>query len=77
MEFNTYSKTDEELEQAGIHRLSRTLGDALKKFENDGLAKEVFGEAFHSTFLKYKRREWDEFCLEVTPWERKRYLRLL
>ena len=76
VEFDTYSKTDEELEQAGIHRVSRTLGHALQKFESDGLAKEVFGEAFHGTFLKYKRREWNEFCLEVTPWERKRYLRL-
>lgn len=76
VEFNTYDKTDAELAEAGIHRLPQTFAAALDEFENDPLAKEVIGEAFHATFLKYKRAEWYAYNLEVTPWEREQYLRL-
>ena len=49
---------------------------ALEELEADALAREVLGDAFHATFLKYKGKEWMEYCLDVTPWERAKYLRL-
>ena len=76
VEYNTYDYTDTELKKRGVERLPRTLGQALDELEADELANTVLGDAFHSTFLEYKRAEWLEYCLDVTPWEREKYLRL-
>ena len=54
--------------------MPRTLGDAIEAFSRSKLAKETMGEAFHATFTDYKRREWNDYCLTVTGWERRRYL---
>jgi glutamine synthetase len=75
VEFNTYDLDKQsELTQRDIRRLPRTLGDAIEAFSKDELAKETLGEAFHATFTDYKRREWNDYCLTVTGWERRRYL---
>ncbi len=74
VEFNTYDVPEEELEARGIHRLPRTLGDAIEVFARDDLAKATFGSEFHASFTKYKRNEWREYCLVVGDWERKKYL---
>ena len=76
VEYNTYDFDDAELEQRGVSRLPQTLGHALNELETDALAKSVLGEAFHRTFLEYKRAEWRDYCLDVSQWERDRYLRL-
>ena len=76
VEYNTYDYDDRELRERGVERLPRTLGQALDELEADPLAREVLGDALHATFLEYKRAEWREYCLEVTQWERDRYLRL-
>ena len=76
VEYSTYDHTDEELKKRGVERLPRTLGHALEELEADELAMAVLGETFHQTFIDYKRSEWLEYCLDVTPWERDKYLRL-
>jgi glutamine synthetase len=75
VEFNTYDpERQSELVRRDIRRLPRTLGDAIEAFARDDLAKETLGEAFHATFTDYKRREWNDYGLTVTDWERRRYL---
>jgi len=75
VEFNTYDpERQSELAQRDIRRLPRTLGDAIEAFARDDLAKETLGEAFHATFTDYNRREWNDYGLTVTDWERRRYL---
>jgi len=75
VEFDTYDpKNQAELTRVGAVRLPRTLGDAVDAFAGDDLAKETFGAAFHESFVAYKRAEWEEYCLDVSEWERARYL---
>jgi len=76
VDFNTYDVSEEELEKRGIHRLPRTLGQAIEVFAKDTLARETFGPAFHDSYTKYKRAEWQEYCLVVGEWERERYLHI-
>ena len=76
VEYNTYDFTEEQLAERGVERLPRTFGQALDAFETSDLAKSVFGEPFHATFLKYKRGEWRDYCLDVSRWERDKYLQL-
>jgi glutamine synthetase len=77
VEYDTYRFSEPELAKRGVERMPRTLAAALDAFAQDDLAKATFGEALHETFLAYKRAEWEEFCLEVTGWERDKYLHLL
>ena len=76
VDYDTYTVNEPELEARGILRVPRTLGEALESFKSDPLSTEVFGESFHSTFLEYKQAEWNEYCLDVSQWERDRYLQL-
>jgi glutamine synthetase len=73
-EINTYDYPETELAERGIHRLPKTLGEAIDRFAQDSFSKEVMGPQFHASFVKYKRKEWDDYCLTVSDWEQKRYL---
>ena len=75
VEYNTYDFSEEELAERNVKRLPRTFGHALDAFEDSEFAKSVFGEAFHATYLKYKRAEWHDYCLDVSQWERTKYLK--
>ena len=77
VEIDTYSLEEEELAERGIHRLPRTLGTSIDAFAESDLAKATFGEEFHDSYTKYKRAEWDEYCLVVGEWEKERYLHMI
>lgn len=74
---DTYSIPDEELAERGVHRLPRNLGEAIDAFASDELAREAFGPEFHASYAELKRDEWERYCIEVSEWERRRYLHLL
>ena len=57
--------------------LRPTLGEAVDEFEDDPLAKEVFGAELHATYARVRRDEWREYNTVVGEWERERYLHLL
>jgi glutamine synthetase len=73
---DTYSVSDEQLATDGVHRLPRTLGEAVAAFEADELARKVFGAEFHDSFVKLKRVEWETYNTVVSRWEKDLYLRL-
>jgi glutamine synthetase len=75
-ELNTYAYTEAQLAAMGIHRLPRTLGEAIAAFRDDSFAKQVMGADFHAAYVKYKEAEWQDYCLTVGEWESKRYLQL-
>lgn len=66
---DTYKMSPEDLARHGDVALPRTLDEALDEFERDELAKEVFGPAFHSTYIAYKRAESHEYQSVVTDYE--------
>lgn len=73
---DTYKIMENPKARDSLHRLPRTLGEAVDAFEIDPLAREVFGDDFHSTYVLYKRAEWETYNTIVTEWEREQYLRL-
>ncbi len=70
-----YDLTPEEMQAIGARRLPTTLLEAIDEFDRDPLAREVFGEAMHTLYTRYKRGEWSRFHEHVTEWERSEYLR--
>ena len=67
---DTYTVGDEELAGAGVRRLPATLGEAVDAFEDDPLAKEVFGAELHADLRRVQAREWREYNTVVGEWER-------
>jgi glutamine synthetase len=73
-ELNTYECSEAELASRGIPRLPTTLGQAIDEFAKDRFAATVMGADFHASYVAYKRREWEDYCLTVDDWEKQRYL---
>lgn len=69
--------TDEQLRQAGIEKLPESLGKAIDRFRSSALMREVLGEHIHEYLVEAKTREWQEYLLQVTPWEIDRQFEVL
>ena len=72
---NMYRYTDAEVAAMGVEMLPGSLGEAIDAFAADPLAREVFGDLMHTTFVDFKRAEWDAYLDHVSDWEVKRYLK--
>jgi glutamine synthetase len=54
--------------------LPSSLNQALKALEEDDVIREALGAHTHEVFISAKRLEWEDYRLEVTDWELKKYL---
>ena len=63
--------------ERGIETLPGTLGDALEALEADDVIRDALGEHVYQVFHRAKSAEWDEYRIQVTDWERERYLESL
>lgn len=77
MELNLYHLTDEERAEKGIKSLPASLGEAIAIAENSELVRETLGKHTFERFISVKKKEWDEFRIQVTEYEIKRYLPIL
>ena len=74
---NIFELTDEERAAERLEPLPQSLVDALAAMEQSELVAETLGEHIFEWFLRNKRREWDGYKSQVTPFEIERYLRTL
>ena len=74
MELNLYHLTNEERAEKGIKSLPASLGEAVAITEKSELVKEALGKHTFERFILVKKQEWDEFRIQVTEYELKRYL---
>ena len=68
--------TSAERVAAGYQPLPSNLAEALDAMEASDLVPEVLGEHVFDYFLKNKRKEWEDYRTQVTPFERRRYINL-
>jgi glutamine synthetase len=73
IEESAYELTEADLRERGIGVLPGSLAEALGELERDGIIRDALGEHAYKAFVRAKRREWDDYRLQVTPWERTRY----
>lgn len=69
-----YHFDEMELQRRGIGTLPGTLAEALEELEQDNVILDTLGAPIVETFLRAKRAEWEEYRIQVTPWELERYL---
>jgi glutamine synthetase len=61
----------------GHDPLPASLHDAIGKMEESELLPEILGEQVYEHFLRNKREEWQDYRLQVTPYELVRNLGIL
>jgi glutamine synthetase len=77
METNLYHLTAEQREARGIVALPETLGEAIDALAHSELARTVLGPHIFDRYVELKRKEWDEYRVQLTQWELDRYLAVL
>jgi len=76
-EKNIFHMSDAQRKAEGIGALPGSLNEAIGFMENSKLVREALGEHVFNAFLANKKKEWDQYRIQVTDWELKRYLPLL
>ncbi len=77
MESNLYKLSPEERKERGIVALPETLGEAIDELAGSELVRKALGDHIFDAYVKLKRQEWDEYRVQLTPWELKKYLSVL
>src|SRR5713101_3835329 len=77
METNLYHLTPEQRRERGIVSLPETLGEAIDELSRSELAKKALGPHIFDRYVELKRKEWDEYRVQLTDWEMKKYLPVL
>jgi glutamine synthetase len=77
MERNLYHLTAEERKEQGIISLPETLGEAIDELAESELARKALGPHIFDRYVELKRKEWDEYRVQLTQWELERYLPVL
>ena len=68
------SEKDSDRAARNLDALPETLKDALDELERDALIMDVLGDHVARSYLKGKRREWEEYQSRVSNWELEKYL---
>jgi len=74
MERNLYEMTDSEREENIVGTLPQSLGEAIEEMENSKLVRRALGDHVFENYIELKRQEWNDYRIQVTPWEFDRYL---
>ncbi len=74
IEEDLYQFDDEKLKEMNVDTLPSSLYEAILEFKNNPLTKEIFGDILYRRYIRIKEREWNEFKIQVTPWELENYL---
>ncbi|MFH2145033.1 MAG: glutamine synthetase family protein [Candidatus Omnitrophota bacterium] len=77
MEQNLYHLTDSERKAKGIDTLPDNLGYAISITENSKLVKKILGDHIFPRFVELKKKEWDEYRIQVPQYELDKYLAIL
>ncbi|MDX6511852.1 MAG: glutamine synthetase [Gaiellaceae bacterium] len=77
METNLYHLTPEQRRERGIISLPETLGEAIDALAASDLARKALGPHIFERYVELKRKEWDEYRVQLSQWELERYLPVL
>lgn len=74
---DVYDYSPDKLNERNIETLPGTLGEALEALEANDVIRAALGDHAYEAFFRAKSAEWDEYRIQVTEWERERYLESL
>ena len=74
MSANASAMSEEQRQALGVRSLPSSLGHAIALAEDSEVLREALGPHIFPSFIQNKRKEWDEYCSQVTNYEIGRYL---
>lgn len=74
VDLDIYKMSPEERKQRNIQSLPGSLYEALSELSKDEVIKDALGEHIYQKFIEGKLEEWNQYNMQVTPWELKQYL---
>ena len=77
MEKNLYHLSPDDRRRLGIEQLPETLGEAIELTAESELVLRTLGEHMFNRYVEIKRREWEDYRVQVSQWELDRYLPVL
>ncbi len=77
VEENVFEMSSEQREQRGIGSLPMNLSDAINLTEKSELVRKALGDHLFDSFIKNKKIEWDQYRIQITEYELKKYLPIL
>ena len=77
VEENVYEMTEKERERRGIGSLPGSLEEAIQLTKNSKLVREALGEHVFNAFIENKKIECDDYRVQITDYELKKYLPIL
>ncbi|PIU40938.1 MAG: glutamine synthetase [Candidatus Omnitrophica bacterium CG07_land_8_20_14_0_80_42_15] len=77
MDKNLYHLTDIERKEKGIETLPDSLGAAIAITEESKLVKKILGDHIFPRFVELKKKEWDDYRIQVSQYELEKYLPIL
>ncbi len=73
---NIYELSEEERLKHGIGSLPGSLHNAIEVMNEDELVMNTLGKHISGIYTDAKLKEWNEYRMQVTPWEYEKYFRL-
>src|SRR5881227_819826 len=77
MERNLYHLSPDERRRQGIEQLPESLGEAIELTAESELVLRTRGEHMFNRYVEIKRKEWEDYRIQVSRWELDRYLSVL
>src|ERR671923_204679 len=77
MERNLYRLSAAERQEQGITALPETLGEAIDELAVSNLARDALEPHIFDRYVELKRKEWDEYRVQLSQWEMEKYLAVL
>jgi len=77
LEMDIFKLSREERKKMGIAELPGNLGEAITEIEGSKLVREALGDHVYENWIQLKRKEWDEYRIQVNKWELDKYYPLL
>jgi glutamine synthetase len=74
VEENLYHFDEFQRAQRNVGMLPGSLGEALDELERDEVVRQALGDHVYDRFIEAKRAEWNEYRIQISPWELERYL---
>ena len=77
METNLYHLTAEQRTERGITALPETLGEAITELSHSEMIRTALGPHIFDRYVELKRKEWDDYRVQLSQWEMDKYLAVL
>ena len=77
VEENIYEMTPQERLDRSINTLPDNLFEAIQVAQSSEFLREVLGEHIYDKLIANKLIEWDQYRIQVSDWELKKYLPIL